>query len=89
LQHADGEPGHAARDASATDDRHELAGCVDPDAAREEQLDSLRRPGREGAGILEEERALFREEQREAREVGALFVDLDLREVGVVGEVQR
>ena len=33
--------------------------------------------------VLEEERPLLREEQREPREVDLLLVGLDLREVGV------
>ena len=41
----------------------------------------------EDAAALEEEVALLREEQAEAREVDLLLVDLDLREVGVDGEV--
>src|SRR2546430_3499117 len=43
---------------------------------------------REDPGILEKEGPLLREEQRKAGEVGALLIDLDLREVGVVREVE-
>ena len=43
----------------------------------------------EDAGVLEEEVALLREEQVEARQVDLLLVGLDLREVGVDGEVPR
>jgi hypothetical protein len=43
----------------------------------------------EDAAALEEEVALLREEQAEARQVDLLLVDLDLREVGVDGEVGR
>ena len=41
----------------------------------------------EDAPSLEEELALLRKEQVESRQVHLLLVDLDLREVGVVGEV--
>ena len=44
---------------------------------------------RERALVLEEELALLRKEQAEAREVDLLLVGFDLREVGVVGEVGR
>ncbi len=47
------------------------------------------RPELEHAGVLEEEVALLREEQVEARQVDLLLVGLDLREVGVDGEVPR
>src|SRR6185295_5706550 len=43
---------------------------------------------REEARVLEEERALLREEQREAVEVHLLFVRFDLREVRVDREVE-
>ena len=41
----------------------------------------------EHAAAFEEELALLRQEQVEARQVDLLLVDLDLREVGVDGEV--
>src|SRR5205823_10515132 len=44
--------------------------------------------GGEDAGILEKEGPLLREEQRKPREIGALLIDLDLREVGVVREIE-
>ena len=59
------------------------------DAAREEQIDLLRVAELERRGVLEEERPLLREEQIEARQVDLLFVGFDLREVGVVGGVER
>ena len=59
------------------------------DAAREEQIDLLRIAELERRRVLEEERALLREEQVEARQVDLLFVGLDLREVGVVGRIER
>jgi hypothetical protein len=43
----------------------------------------------EQAAAFEEELALFRELQVEARQVHLLLVDFNLREVGVVGEVER
>src|SRR5947199_174277 len=65
-----------------------LAEGVDADPPGEEQVDRLGRTGGEDAGILEKEGPLLREEQRKAGEVGALLIDLDLREVGVVREVE-
>ena len=62
---------------------------ADADAAAEEQIDLAGIADREEAGVLEEERPLLREEQREAIEVDLLIVDLDLREVGVDGRVER
>src|SRR6185503_11593988 len=56
---------------------------------RDEELDELRRSRRERAGILEEEWPLLWKKQREASEVRPLLVDLDLREVGVVREIER
>ena len=49
------------------------------------------RPGREAelAGVLDEEVALFGKEQAEARQVHLLLVDFDLREIGVIGRVER
>ena len=43
---------------------------------------------REDALALQEELALLREEQAEAREVDLLVVVFDLREVGAIGEVR-
>ena len=43
----------------------------------------------EDAGILEEELALFGEEQAELREIHLLFVGFGLREVGIHREVER
>src|SRR5205814_4725389 len=74
---------------STTHDGDRLAERVNADATGEKQVDRLRRAGGENAGILEEERPLHREEQWKARQVRTLFVDLDLREVGVVREVER
>ena len=46
-------------------------------------------PKLKSPGVLEEELALLRKEQAEARQVHLLLVGFDLREVGVVGEVRR
>ena len=78
-----------ARDAAAAQDRDRLAVVADADAAAEEQIDFTGIADAEEAGVLEEERPLLREEQREAIEVDLLIVDLDLREVGVDGRVER
>ena len=52
-------------------------------AAEEEASD------REHPGVLQEERTLLRERDAEAGQIGLDLVDLDLREVRVVREVQR
>ena len=61
----------------------------DPDAPAEEQLQLARLPHREQPGVLQEERPLLGEEQVEPVQVDLLLVHLDLREVGVVGQVER
>ena len=73
----------------AAANRHQLPVIVETDAPAEEQIE-LARPCRsvKRPGVLEEERPLLRKAQVEAREIDLLRVDLDLREVGVVGEVQ-
>ena len=58
--------------------------CPGPAPAPEERA----APEVEDAAAFEEEVALLGEEEAEAREVDLLLVDLDLREVGVVGEVR-
>ena len=50
---------------------------------------AARLPVVEEAGALGEELALLGEEQAEAREVDDLLVGLDLREVGLVGQIGR
>ena len=68
-----------------------LPGVGQADAAAEEQvaqpLEALV-ADRERAGVLEEEVALLREEQREAGEVHLLLVDFRLGEVGVDRDVE-
>ena len=49
----------------------------------------MRRAGGKNSGILQEKRPLLGEEEREAREIGALLVDLDLRKVRIVREIER
>ena len=88
LERAHGEIPDASGQSSPAQDRHGLPEGVDADAAGEEQIDRLRSPGGEDPGILEEERPLFGKEQRKPREVGALLIDLDLREIGVVREIE-
>src|SRR5437899_5747419 len=89
FQTAQRETAEATGDPAAADDRYRLAEGVDADAACEEQIDGLWCAGRENARVLEEERSLFRIEQGKAGEIRAHLVDLHLREVGVVGEVER
>ncbi len=85
VEQADVELAGLARDAAAADDRDRLAVVANADAAAEEQIDLTGIADREEAGVLEEERPLLGEEQREAIEVDLLIVDLDLGEVGVDG----
>src|SRR5439155_6396971 len=80
---------HPPREPAAAHDRYRLAEGVDADATRKEQVHGLWRTGREDARILEEEGPFLREEQRKTREIRALLVHFDLREVGVVREVER
>ena len=78
-----------AREPAAADDRHLLAVVADADAAAEEDLDLPRPPHRKQPGVFQEEGTFLREEQVEAIQVDLLLVDLHLREVGVVGRVER
>ena len=77
-----------ARQAGAEQDGDDLAVGTQSDAPAEEHLDGPRITHGELAGVLEEERPLLRKEQVEAVEVDLKIVDLDLREVGVVGCVE-
>ena len=77
--------------------QRDLAPGVEADAPAEEEIGRVAAAGgepgagpageRERAGAFEEEVALLGEEQVEAGEVDLLFVDLDLGEVGVDGQV--
>ena len=94
-EHAEVPAAGAAGEAAATVDRH-FEPAVEPDAPREEGLEqrglprhALRRTEVEDAGVLEKELPLLGKEEREAGEVDAQVVHLDLGEVGVVGEVER
>ena len=97
LSSAEAVAADAAGQAPAAVDRHGAA-LFEPDAPAVEQDRHLvrapptcrrRAAERERARVLEEELALLREEEAEAREVDLLLVGLDLGEVGVVGEVGR
>ena len=95
VQQADAVASRTAGDAPAGPDGHRPS-LIQTDAPAVEQdrgvgpcvLACGRDPTeRERALVLEEELALLREEQAEARQVDLRFVGLDLREVGVVREV--
>ena len=80
---------------AAADDRNRRAGIGQADPPAEEQVGLDRRRGEraagahlELAGVLQEEVALLGKEQAEAGQVHLLLVDFDLREVGVVGDVE-
>ena len=82
---------HAARLSGQTGaalNGHELAAVGDADATAEKQIDLAAPAHGEEPAVFEEERPLFREVQVESRQVDLLLVHLDLREVGVVGEVE-
>ena len=89
VQEADVGPLRLAGEARARLNRDEGARAVDADPAAEEQVDLARTADRKQPAILEEERALLREQQVESRQVDLLLVHLHLGEVGVVGEVER
>ena len=80
-------PNLPAQSAAAPDgNRHAVV--PDPDPPAEEQLELPRLPHREQARVLQKERPLLREEQVEPVEVDLLVVHLDLREVGVVRQIE-
>ena len=89
--------GDLARQPGAPENRDLAPARTDADAAAEKQLRLARVAAghlpdaahREDAGVLEKERPLLRKEQVEAIQVDLLLVHLDLREVGVVGEIER
>ena len=66
--------------------RARSAGCRTAPARRRRQ--SVDAAERERVAVLEKELALLGEEQAEPRQVDLLLVGLDLREIGVVGEVR-
>ena len=88
LRQPDVDRAGLARQAAAADDRDLPTAVVDTDATAEEQLRLARAPDRKQAGVLQEERTFFREEEVEAIEIDLLFVDFDLRKIGVVRRVE-
>ena len=96
-QHADVVARRLSGHARAADDRNLRPGGAQADSPAEERHQvgrravevAVARAEREGAGVLEEEVALLREEQVEARQVHLLLIDFDLGEVGAVGGVER
>ena len=89
VEEAHGEASRLAGEPPAAQQGDRLVVGADADAAAEEELHRFRRSHREGAGVLEEERALLGEEKIEAGQVDLLLVGLDLGEVGVIGEIGR
>ena len=95
VQHAEAVSAHPAGDPSAGLESAPDASHVEADAPAVEQNRRVAAAARghaaeaEQAPVLEEELALLRKEQAEARQVDLLLVGFDLREVGVVGEVGR
>src|SRR5262249_4944047 len=101
-ERADAEARRVATHAHARGNRDGAALGREPDTPTEEEEEVLVRRRRrahaivprrvadvEHAGILEEELALLRKELAELREIDLLLVRLDLREVGVDGNVER
>ena len=89
AQQSDVGGAHLAGDTGSGIHRQANATGPDADPAAEEQLDLLRFPDTEQAGVLKEEGPLLGKEQAEPVQVDLLLVRLDLGEVRVVGEVQR
>ena len=91
AQDADVPVAHPTGELGSPQDGDLLAVLVAADGAREEGNElraAARRAELEEAGVLEEEVALLREEQREAIQVDLPPIDLGLGEVGVEGELQ-
>jgi hypothetical protein len=82
LCYASGEP-------AAADDRNRAAIGSNADGPAEEHVGLAVDAHGEEAGVLEKERPLLGKEQIESIEVDLLFVNLDLREIGVVGRIER
>src|SRR5204863_10084666 len=97
AEHPDLIGSRPARQPGAAHDGNWRAARAQPDPAAEERDDLVARAagwsrgGRdaEDARVLQEQLALLREEQIEAREVDLLLIGLDLREVRPVAEVER
>ena len=97
VEKAKAVPSDAARCASTGNDRYRLP-VIEADAPAVKQDRHIAPCRREAAGrnaakgkqslVLEKELALLREEHAEPRQVDLLLVGLDLRKVGVVGEVR-
>ena len=77
-----------AREPPAALDGDTVAVARDADPSAEEQAGAAS-ADREHARVLKEERPLFGELDAEPREVGLNVVHLDLREVRVIGEIER
>ena len=88
VQDADVEAVDLAGQTAARHDWNEQTVLVQADAAAEEQIELIALADRKEPGVLEEERPLLGEAEVEAGEVDLLRVHLDLREVGVVGDIQ-
>ena len=62
---------------------------IEADAAGEEQIHRLRLTHLEHLRVLEKERPLLGEEEREAGQVDLLLVGFDLGEVGIDRRIER
>ena len=89
VEDANIEASRLARHATAAKNGNGLAGIGDANAATEEEVDLAGVADAEEAGVLKEERPLFREEQVEPIQVDLLIVHFHLSEVSVHGRVQR
>ena len=89
MQKADvGLAPYFARQSDTAINRNRVAVIADADATAEEHLYLSPAADRKLTGVLKKEGALLREKQVEAIEVHLLIIDLDLREVGVVRQVE-
>ena len=89
IEHADAPRSGTSVEPATRHDGDSAAGRVQSDAPRIEHLSPFRRAEVKLPTRLEEELPLFREEEREAREVNDLLVGLHLREVGAGRDVRR
>ncbi len=89
VERADIDIADFSRQAGACVDGKDLA-PFEPDAAAEEHRRDVEIAGLDEVEIspaFEKEIAFFREEEIETRQVDLAFVDLDLGEIGVIGEI--
>ena len=88
VQQPDVDAAGLAAQPRAAPNRHQRAVVVDADAPAEEQIDVAGLADREQPAFSRKNGRFSGKTQVEARQVDLLLVHLDLREVGVVGEIE-